>query len=214
MGKLFAGPWSDLRGRVGNTVGRYVDGQNIMAVRPHKSNKPASLLQQNHRDIFGIVTNIINDSAFPIQEGFRNSSKLKSRSTAVQYNLKNAVLGKGPNKEIDYPNFSFSRGKLAGALDMTMAYSVDGEETLMVSWTTDPKNVMANDTDFVNFMIYSPSTRESSGFTKVLFRSELKWGLHIPRVLRETQLEVYICFSSADGKQVSNSQYMGSILKP
>lgn len=213
MGKLFAGPWCDFRGRVGNNVGRYVNGENILAIKPHKSNKPATAVQLNHQDIFGTINSIVSWWKNPIADGFRNSSKMSPRGAAVKYNLKHAVMGEKPNQEIDYEKLCFSRGHLAQASKATVINKVDEEYYITFSWTMDDIDVTANPADLISLIVYCPSIGGNTGHAKFIERSKLTFDLAIPRKFHGNQLECYICFTSPDGKKASDSQYVGSLLK-
>lgn len=214
MGKLFAGPWSDLRGKVGNNVGRYVNGQNIISVKPHKSNKLPTALQLNQQEIFGTVNGIVSWWKDPIADGFKNySSKMNARNAAVQYNLKNAVTGVAPNQEIDYTALCFSRGQLPGAPTATVVSQPANEFDITFNWTMDPREVRAKGTDLISLIVYCPAINANTGHAKFIERSVLTFDLSVPRKFHGTQLECYICFISADGKTVSNSQHVGSLLK-
>ncbi|MBB2150544.1 DUF6266 family protein [Pedobacter gandavensis] len=214
MGKLFAGPWSDFQGKVGNNVGRYVNGENILAVKPHKSNKPATAFQLNQQDIFGRMNSIVTHWNEPIEEGFRKRSyRQTARSAAVEYNLKFAVTGVSPNREIDYTKLTFSRGKLAGAQNMKVINSIADPNFLTFSWIKDVNNKEAKDTDFVSFLIYCPALDRHTGLLKAFERSELTCDFAIPYIFNGQEIECYAYFTSADGLLVSDSQYAGNLLK-
>ncbi|MCX2453629.1 DUF6266 family protein [Pedobacter sp. PLR] len=214
MGKLFAGPWSDFQGKVGNTVGRYVNGVNVLAVKPHKSNKPATPHQLNQQDVFGRVNNIVNHWDDTVEAGFgKRYSRQSARMAAVEYNLKNAVTGVSPNREIDYTKFTLSLGELPGAQVMNVINSLEESYLLTFSWLKDVNLKAINDTDLLTFIVHCPALGRSTGVLKAIERSVLKYDLPIPYVFNGQQIECYACFTSADGKTVSDSQYVGSLLK-
>lgn len=214
MGKLFAGPWSDFQGKVGNNVGRYVNGENILAVKPHKSNKPATAFQLNQQDIFGRMNSIITHWGDTIAEGFRKRPNGQTaRIAAVEYNLKNAVMGVSPNREIDYSKLTFSLGSLPGAQNMKVSNSIADPHFLSFSWEKDVNNKEAKDTDLISFMVYCPALGRHSGALKSIERSELTCDFPIPYIFTGQEIECYAYFTSADGEKVSDSQYAGNLLK-
>ncbi|WP_316820846.1 DUF6266 family protein [Pedobacter gandavensis] len=214
MGKLFAGPWMDVRGKVGNNVGRYVNGENIITVKPHKSNKPPTANQLNHQELFGKINSIVVHWAEQISQGFgRLNSKQTARQLAVEYNFERAITGTSPNREIDYSKFMFSRGSLPGAQQLKVINSLDDSYYLTFTWTKDVNDKEAGDTDFINFMVHCPATGRNTGLTKVVKRSALTWELAIPYSFAGEELECYVNFTTADGKKVSDSQHAGTLLK-
>ncbi|WP_316841958.1 DUF6266 family protein [Pedobacter gandavensis] len=214
MGRLFAGPWMDVRGKVGNNVGRYVNGENIFAVKPHKSNKKPTLIQLNQQDVFGKVTSMVNGWKDLIAEGFRTGSSRQSpRNAAIEYNLEKAITGKAPNRVLDYSAFTFSRGSLPGAQNVKVINSLDDPYFLTFTWSKDSNDSEAKDTDFINFMIHCPSTGRNTKLIKVVERSALTLEMPIPFDYSGKQIECYVNFMSTDGLKVSDSQYAGSLLK-
>ncbi|RZM21720.1 MAG: hypothetical protein EOO88_31805, partial [Pedobacter sp.] len=118
MGKLTGGIDNDMIGKLGNHVGRKVKGENIISMKPAKSNRPPTPLQYNQRLKFGLVTNWMSWIGQFIKIGFQhydNNGK-SAMNAAVQYNLENAVTGVTPNYLMDYANVRLSRGKLAKAV--------------------------------------------------------------------------------------------------
>ncbi|WP_316752042.1 DUF6266 family protein [Pedobacter gandavensis] len=214
MGKLFAGPWSDFQGKVGNNVGRYVKGVNVLAVKPHKSNKPATAHQLNQQDVFGRINSIVTHFDEPIEAGFRKRSFRKTaRIAAVEYNLEKAVTGISPNREINYPMLTFSLGKLPGAQLLKVINSLDDPDYLSFTWKKDINDSLAKDTDVISFMIHCPVLNRNTGLLKAFKRSELKCDFPIPFIFSGQQIECYAFFTAADGNQVSDSQYVGTLLK-
>jgi hypothetical protein len=211
MGKLFAGPWCDVRGIVGNNVGRYVDGENIFSVKPHKSSKPSSQSQINHRTGFGMMMGQVSLFSGAIAIGFKdNKEKLAPGNAALRYNLKHALSGTAPNYSINYAEFSLGRGKL-NPVSTPAVVAVTGETaTLEFSWL-DGGYGLSDATDLIKVYIHTPGIENLVTNGTVVKRSALKIRMIVPFEFIDLPLHCYIMVVSADGKRVSNSRYCGSV---
>jgi hypothetical protein len=156
MGKLFAGPWSDLTGMVGNNVGRYVDGENIFSVKPHKSSKPSSQSQINHRTGFGMMMGQVSLFSGAIAIGLKYKiEKLAPGNAALKYNFKHALSGTAPNYSINYAKFLISSGKLNPVSTPAVAAVAGETATVDFSWL-DGGYGQSDPTDLIKVYIHTP----------------------------------------------------------
>lgn len=212
MGKLFAGPWSDVRGIVGNNVGRYVNGENIFSVKPHKSSKPSSERQVNHRTGFGLMMGQVGLFSGAIAIGFKNNNaRLAPGNAALRYNLEKALAGTAPDYTINYAEFSISRGKLAPVANAAVIGATADAGALDFTWVLNTGYGESDPKDTVKVYIHTPEIDHLITNPTVVLRSALKLKMVVPFDFIGKPLHCYMMIVSADGKKVSNSQYCGSV---
>ncbi|WP_285054546.1 DUF6266 family protein [Pedobacter ginsengisoli] len=209
MGKLTGGIDYDMIGRTGNHVGRRVKGVNIISMRPAKSNRPPTQLQLNQRIQFGLITSWLSWISSFIKIGFQNYDADKSpMNAAVGYNLEKAITGVAPNYTIDYEKAAFSRGVLAKAMNLVMATTEDAQ--LDFTWEVSTNSMPGAATDKAVFIVYNPSKQEfvMSGTGPV--RSTLSYDMALPSNFSGDNVQVWMVFVSADGKKVSDTQFIAA----
>ena len=209
MGKLTGGIDYDMIGRTGNHVGRRVRGVNIISMRPAKSNRPPTQLQLNQQIQFGLMTSWLSWIGSFIKIGFQNYDAGRSpMNAAVSYNLENAITGVSPNYAIDYGKVLFSRGVLSKAMDLVMATTEDAQ--LDFTWAVSTNSMPGAPTDKAVFIVYNPSKQEfvMSGAGPV--RLTLSYDMALPSNFSGDNVQVWMVFVSADGKKVSDTQFIAA----
>ncbi|MBB5440256.1 hypothetical protein HDC92_003956 [Pedobacter sp. AK017] len=207
MGFLTGGPFYDMIGRTGNNVGRRVKGRNVLSMRPSKSNKAPTLLQQIQREKWTAVVSWLRRLRGIVNVGFAAyDAQMSAMNAAIAYNLKNAVTLVAPYK-VDYPEVLFSRGNLdlpnAPQIETSIAARID------YSWTANTGGTNALGTDKATFLVYNESKDKFVFLRAGALRSALGYNLLVPGDFSGDHVQVYISFESADGKLVSDSLYLG-----
>lgn len=211
MGFINGGIDYFLRGRVGNHVGRKVDGNNVLAMRPAESTKAPTQAQLDQRFKFGLMTSWLRRLASVIDVGFKDNNKgLTPRNAAVSYNLANAITGVSPNFTISYADVLYSKGKLD--LPNTPAIAVTTAAKLDYSWLAVTGDTNALPTDKMTFVVYNPSKDKFVTMKGAILRSALAHSLQLPPDWSGDTVEAYFSVVSANGKLVSDSYYVGSFL--
>jgi len=210
MGKLTGGIDYDMIGRTGNHVGRRVKGENIISMRPAKSNRPPTPLQYDQRLRFGLVTNWLSWIGEFIKIGFQhydNNGK-SAMNAAVQYNLEKAVTGTSPNFLMDYADVLLSRGKLAKALNPEVATLTVAQ--LDFSWVANTGTFAGADTDKAAFIVYNPAKHDFAIQIGGVVREDQEYEMALPGDYSLDTVHIWMAFISANEKEVSTSQYLGS----
>ncbi len=211
MGKLTGGIDYDMIGRTGNHVGRRVRGENIISMRPTKSNKPPSVLQLNQQLKFGLVTHVLSEMSEFIKIGFQDfDARMSPMNAAVSYNLEKAVTGMSPNYVLDYPQVLFSKGKLDGANAFAMASTEAAQ--LDFSWLANTGDFTGSSTDKVVVIVYNPVKDKYAYSNGAVTRAALSYDMALPATFSDDTVQVYTAFVSADGKEVSTTEYVGSMM--
>lgn len=216
MGKSETGVFSDWSGGIDNLVGAVVHGEQQIRKKPAKSSKPPVQSQIDQRIKFAIVAAFVKSLAPVIQIGYQSFNKNSPRNAAVSYHLKNAITGVSPDFAFDYTAAVLSKGGLPKGMEMELTELPD--RGLKLSWT-QANSLTQNDklvrgTDLVYAVFYSVEEKMYLVIEGSATRASLEANTIIPRMFKGNTLHSYVFFVSADGKLVSDSQYLGSMLVP
>jgi hypothetical protein len=148
----------------------------------------------------------------PINDFINSSFELEARGTvknphnlATSYNKKLALKGEYPNISVDYSKVVLSYGDLPVSKNLKIN---SAEKGVQISW--EANEGFGN--DIVMIMLYHPLRKEAT-YTLNACRRDAEQ--HFMRIwnhsMQNDPVEAYICFKSADGKQISNSIYLGNL---
>jgi hypothetical protein len=208
MGKLTGGIDNDMIGRLGNHVGRRVKGENIIAMRPAKSNKPPTALQYDQRLKFGLATSWLSNALSVLNIGFKDQdAHMSLYNAAVKYNLEHAVTGVSPNFSINYLMAQFSQGVLRRPTDVT-ATSAAGAE-MEYEWTSVIGQSYSAANDQIGLVVYNADKQEFVTLMNAALRSAQAYTLQLPLDWTGDAIHSWVLAVSANSKLVSNSAYVG-----
>lgn len=201
------GPHGPLIGKVGNLVSYILNGQAVTRTIGHKRTRHSKDQLANYQSMAVTMRLLKNMTTF-----INSSFEIEARGTvknqhnlATSYNKKQALQGEYPNISVDYSKVVLSYGDLEIAQNLKMVKTDTG---LQISW--DTQDGLAH--DMVMILVHHPVDGQSRNYINACRRDA---GSHlIPFVEEEKlheQMEVYICFKSADGKRISNSVYLGNL---
>ncbi|HMI02590.1 MAG TPA: DUF6266 family protein [Pedobacter sp.] len=208
MGFLKGGPFYHLVGKVGNNVGRVVNGQNVFSIAPAKGNRTPSAAQLVIQQKLTLMTGWLSEVSDFIRIGFEDrNSDMSAWNAAVRYNLLNAVTGVSPNFTIDYPKVLFSDGKLAKAKNMVLSTTEDAQ--LDFAWSAAIPSLKAGaGTDKPVLVVYNPSKQEWEVSVGAAIRSALSYDLLLPVDWSGDNVQVWTSFVSADNKMASTTEFV------
>lgn len=115
MGKQFAGPFANWSGKVGNVVGRQVQGRTVLAIYQPIVSNPRTAAQVAQRTDFGLMTKFMSMCSPCLRYGFHDLDGYRTGnyfSAAVGYNLKNANAISGDPREVDASKAIIAQGKI------------------------------------------------------------------------------------------------------
>ncbi len=204
------GPMGGFKGTAGTLIGYIVHGRNIITGLHEKSSKPASEKQLGQRTIFGIMTHLMGYIADIIERGFQNHSETQTAmNAAVAYNLKNAVTGVSPNREIDYTALTLSRGRINKLKNVSVAAEAGAK--LKFSWANYGLNLFSSDLDKVTLVVYNPELGEFSTLIDAAPRSALTYDLQVPLDFSGSDVHCYVMVTTASG-EACDSIYAGQLM--
>ncbi|ALL04528.1 hypothetical protein AQ505_02875 [Pedobacter sp. PACM 27299] len=207
---IFAvGPFGRPSGKIGNVVFYELNGQ-IVGRGIGKAGKPSKKQLANRQamsatmDFLKPMTDFINVSFKSEAEG----SLKNPHNLATSYNKKNALTGEYPNIRVDYTKAILSKGQLESANQLKIS---KGENGLHLSWDSSVAENGEND-DLLMVMISHPGRKRASSYLNAARRVEGICYLPLAKDwMMEEQMEIYVCFKSANGKLISDSTYVGNL---
>lgn len=211
MGKISQGILGGFSGKVGNVIGGNWKGIDYMRVKPASVANPQTEGQVDQRSKFITVLQFLQPMKDFIKVGFKGYAiKMTEFNSAMSYNLNNAVTGTYPDYAIDYANALISRGSLAGSLNGSLASASAGNISFI--WDDNSGDGNASDTDKAMLLIYNPDKGEVVFVTEGVTRNTGTQDLVVPANFSGDTVYGFIAFISEDGKEVSNSKYIGEVV--
>jgi hypothetical protein len=208
MGILRNGIFGGFENRTGPLVGRVIRKRNVIAAIPHRSSSAKTQAQIDQQLKFALVSAFLKQFKQLIAIGFAEVKDHNAFNAAVKYNFKHIVAGMAPNYSIDYGKVVYSRGCLAGPNSPSV--EVDSDR-LFISWWPHMQSALNQNTDRASFLVYCPDRDMAIVYRDRVTRVILGCALDLPEGLTGLRLQVYMSFVSANGREVSNSRYLGMI---
>ncbi|WBX70367.1 DUF6266 family protein [Tenacibaculum retecalamus] len=209
MGKISQGILGGLSGKVGNVIGGSWKGIDYIRIKPSSVANPRTEGQVNQRNKFSATLEYLQPNIEFIRLGYKSFAVKKTEfNAAMSYVLNNAVGGVAPNFTVDYSNALLSRGSLSTALNAVVDLTTPGQVSF--AWDDNSAEGNANATDKSMVLVYNPSKKESMYILDGRVRIVGSEVVNIPATYAGDTVEMFIAFISEDGKQVSNSLYLGS----
>jgi hypothetical protein len=210
MGKFLKGILGGFSGKVGNVIGAYWRGIDYMRSLPRKSNKPPTEAQLKQRMAFALVAGFLRPIGVLIKVGYQSyKGKQTPMNAAFAYHLEHAVTGIYPNLTMDLPEVIISKGNLLAAFLPDVASSVAGEVTF--SWINNAAVGSTDGTDKATVLIYNPTKNLFTYVQAAAIRSALTYTLEVPMDYSTDVVHAWIGFVKANGKEVSDSTYLGTV---
>lgn len=210
MGKANQGVFGAWTKRVGNVVGRVIQGVNVYSIYQPNVSNPRTEAQQGQRAQFTLLTKFFSTmtaflrTSWKSLDGYKHGSAF---SSAVGWNLKNgAVTG-------SYPNFSIAMNKVkVSDGNIALPYNAGAtaeSNTLIFTWADNSGRGDALATDEVMVVVYNPTTQESIFSTRIAVRSERTAELVCPTAWSGNQVHVYLAMQRESTGECSDSTYIG-----
>lgn len=213
MGTYNPGVFGTFNGKVGSVVASKWKGIKVVKNYPEKSSKPKTEPQLSHTSKFGLVGSFLKKAAALISVGYQGvSGAVTPWNIALKYHLKEAITGTYPNFQL---NYEMVRLSLDGSL---MNYAPDAKAVastgmmVKVSWKMEvTANKSMQPTDKAYILLYNPAKKNTMSATGNVLRSALTIDLPMPSYFTGDVMYGWLFFTSANGKIVSETQYLGSV---
>lgn len=211
MGTVSARITGNFRGKVGNVIyGRWKKLHIAKATYRRKKRKKDILALPQVLKV-SLVSSFLKHFKICINTGF---NKITNKSTAwthaLSYNLQNGVIGDYPDYKINYGKIKISDGNLEGAWAAKM--HIEPELNVRITWQMSAMSmntITAQDRVYIALYFEDDDSPPYEGRI-VGNRDALTYTFKLRRNVAGLVCHVWIFFISPNGKQVSNSDYVGS----
>lgn len=212
MGKYKKGILGFFRGTVGTVVGAVWNGVHYMRSLPDVGDDNPTPAQLNVRAKMSLVTKFMKRLKTLINVGYQDFTRgITPMNAATSYHLKNAVTGTTAlDYTIDYSKVIFSVGDLLEANNAVVAITAAAK--LDFSWVNDAPVGGTAGTDRATVLAYNTDKDKFATLTSAAARSAAAYVLQLPPDWSGDQVHAWISFVSTNGKEVSNSTYIGEFL--
>ena len=212
MGVANQGVFGAWQKRVGNVVGRIVQGRNIYSIYQPQVSNPQTQAQQTNRSAFSVMAEFVSQSLAAIRVGFRNLDGYKkgsAYSSALGYNLTKAkaISGTYPNLEVNYNKVVVSEGGVDLPYDPSGTVA-DGE--LTVSWADNSGQGDALATDKAALFLFNTTQKKSVFAVTDSKRSDRTAKISVPTAWTGDTAVGYLFMVREDKGVNSMSTYVGS----
>lgn len=195
-------------GKVGSVIGGNWKGIDYMRSKAAKRTFVPSQKQLEQQLKFALMMRFLQPMAGLLTISFHDFAVRKTGiNSAFAYNYQEAITGDFPDYAIDYSKALVSRGNLPNALAPSVISGAGS--TLTWSWT-DNNSSTADPNDQAILVAFCPEMRQAIFTTNGAKRSELSADLNAV-TFRGKQVETYIGFLSADGRNSSISIFTGEV---
>lgn len=209
----------DISGKVGNVVLSKWKGLRIAKSRPGRISKRMITKEQiEERELFSVVMKFLR-TLDPGKEIFKKGFQLKTGehltaiNAAVSWHLHHAVEGEYPDYRIDLSQLKFSRSLRSTENGFRLKISGLEGRVIDISWELNSYREKTTQLDDRAVVVYYWVSLDDGNGTTILDegtqRSELHTTFKLPHSLIGAEVHFYIYFTSADGKLVSETEYLG-----
>lgn len=200
-------------GPISGTVGTVIGGswKGISYIRSQSTSRRTSSTQPQleQQAKFSLTMKFLQPMTGLLSISFREYAVAMSGfNNAMRYTLKNAVTGVYPAFSIDYALALVSRGDLPNSGNPSAASTAAG--TVAFQWTDNTGVGKAQSTDASILVVYSPTRNQCLFTTAGAARSTGADTLAVSSFSGE-EVQTFIGFMSADGKNIASSIYTGAV---
>lgn len=210
MAKADFGILGGFRGALGTVIGTRYRRRYLMRSLPRRKpkRKKVKVLPQ-HRNL-SCMSSFMRRSKEYIKIGFQTPNpKLDPRSLAMKYNMKHALMQGAEGPEINFSKVKISRGSRERAWSEDIVF-LEGAQ-LAVSWDVPSMlDMKLIGQDIVYIVLYDIEEQVMVSARQPLYRSDLGYTGRIGTDRIGHTIHGWIFFVSPDGKEVSDSDYLGS----
>ena len=211
MATIVNGITGGFSGKVGNIIGGSWKGIDYMRSRATSVSQPHTPAQLEQRARFSTVGKFLRPLIPFLRIGFKNQAVKKSGyNAAMAYTLENAVTGVYPAFEIDYSKVLVSEGILTEALNPQVTASATGK--INFTWENNSTDGDAMSTDKALLVVYNPVRKRVVSAVAGNTRVSGSQTITLPAAFTGDEVQCYIAFQNANQSDLSNSQFVSSLL--
>lgn len=188
---------------------------NVMKSRPGKRRKKTTsvkLIRQNH--LFGMVSSFLRSANELLLMGYQKPkvAKMTPMNAAASYHIKNAMTGDpdDPSVDLSLIRFTFPVRKTQTVWNPTL--TLEEGKNVVIKWETNPfpqKSTQLDDQVILTY--YNKNTGFFYIVRDIVERSDLGITDTFESGYTGNELHWYMFLISADGKLVSETEYLGMV---
>lgn len=206
----------DLHGRIGAIIVTNWKIIGIVKSLPSKRKGKLSIKQLRQIELFEIVTGFLNkvhNTGNVIEDGYQVPKKVSktAMNLATSYNMLNAFNDDGTNYTIDFPKVKFSDPIRSTENGWNAQFFRNEEGMLGVRWELNLFPEKNTNLDDQAVMIFFNSTQNMFLSLQRASRSSLGNSFNSDSSDTGDEIFCWLFFISADGKLVSETEYLGMI---
>ena len=185
-------------GRIGNVIGAFWKGRQVMRIRAATVNDANTVRQQEQRLKFKLMVSFINAHKALVNWGFGAYDRtMSAMNAAVSLNFKSAITGIFPNLTIDLPKVILSKGSLPGFEDNIVTSTLPN--TISLDWLDNTGTFNALGTDNLMVSVVDDASLEVILFPNAAKRADEEIMLTLPALWTAKHVTVYTFFVNEDG---------------
>ena len=209
MAKFAGGILGAFSGKVGSVIGGNWKGITYMRSQPAKRTSTPTQAQLEQQAKFTLAIRFTNVLSALFAISFRQyANKMTGVNSAFSYLLKNAITGSYPGYSIDYSKVLISRGDLPNAENPTAVAAVASK--INFAWVDNTGTGKASSDDTAILVVYCPAMKLALYTTTGATRSDGSQQYNAA-VFHGQQVETWVGFISADGKEIASSIFTGQL---
>ncbi|TRX70564.1 DUF6266 family protein [Carboxylicivirga sp. M1479] len=211
MGQFKKGILGGFSGKVGNIIGSTWKGITYMRSLSEASNKTPSEKQMIVRARFAYASQFLQPLGPVLKVGYRTQTKKQSpQNAAMSIFMADALSGEYPAYRTDYEKLRIAKGTLQVANSPQV--QLVGDE-IEFTWDDSALNLKEHGDNYAVLLATGEELYPSYSLTE--FRRDNKGGvLALPHGPSGSTAHCYLAFAQAEGSEVSNDVYVGSIVLP
>lgn len=210
MGILRSGVFGGFSNKVGASVGRRVNGQNIVTGLHHPSNKPFTADQHRQNYKFSLLNGFLSQLSPLIAIGFRNFTKKNTAyNAAFKFNFKTAFILVAEMYKINYPGIVYSRGNVCKPCCLQVSSAAG---FVNFTWAAETQTQFSRIIDRATFVIYNVNKNVFLAQRNAAQRQDLGYQFELPPDFAGDELHCYMNFNSENGKLTGESVYGGMVV--
>jgi hypothetical protein len=209
MGTIKKGILGGFSGKVGTVVGASWRGISYMRSLPQNVRNPRTDGQRSQRSKFALALALLKPMTAFLRTGWKLYAHRQSPfNAAMSHTLANAIVGTYPDYQVDVSKVLVSRGNLQSASGATATVENGNIE---IVWNDNSGIGSAKQTDKALVVVLNLEKGEAITNDAGAERTEETQTIVLPADWSGDEVHAYLGFVSEDGREVSNSVYLGAI---
>jgi len=209
MGRINQGILGGFSGKVGTVIGSSWKGITFMRARAVNVKNPRTEKQVAQRTKFALTVRFLKPMTYLLRVGFKLYEQGQTAfNAAMSYTLAHAITGTYPDYSIDPSKVLISCGGLPPA---TSASVTATDSNIEFKWADNSGAGSARQTDMALIAIVNPAKGEAITYVEDAERMTGSQTVPLWGHWSGDVVHTYLGFVSEDGKEVSNSLYLGQI---